>query len=88
VPRSLGRSDHVAARFREHGAQVVRRRTGGHKEADAAVGQKLLYTRADFVRSGHEFRVMELELVEPSMYLRIDAGAPDRFADAIASRLA
>jgi hypothetical protein len=31
---------------------------------------------------------MELELVEPSMYLRIEPGAPDRFADAIASRLA
>ena len=56
--------------------------------AIAAVGQKLLYARADFVRSGGTFRVMELELVEPSLYLRIDAGAPDRFADAIASLLA
>ena len=56
--------------------------------AIAAVGQKLLYARADFVRSGDTFRVMELELVEPSLYLRIDAGAPERFADAIASLLA
>jgi hypothetical protein len=56
--------------------------------AIAAIGQKLLYARVDLVRSGDIFRVMELELVEPSMYLRIDAGAPDRFADAIASRLA
>ncbi len=56
--------------------------------AIAAIGQKLLYARVDLVRSGDTFRVMELELVEPSMYLRIDAGAPDRFADAIASRLA
>jgi glutathione synthase/RimK-type ligase-like ATP-grasp enzyme len=55
--------------------------------AIAAIGQKLLYARVDLVRSGDTFRVMELELVEPSMYLRIDAGAPDRFADAIASRL-
>ena len=56
--------------------------------AIAAVGQKLLYARADFVRSGHEFRVMELELVEPSLYLRIDPTASDRFAEAITSLLA
>jgi len=56
--------------------------------AIAAVGQKLLYARADFVRSGHEFRVMELELVEPSLYLRIDPTAPDRFAEAVASLFA
>jgi hypothetical protein len=49
----------------------------------AAVGQKLLYARADLVRSGDAFRVMELELVEPSLYLRIDPAAPDRFADAV-----
>lgn len=53
--------------------------------AIAAVGQKLLYARADFVRSGDAFRLMELELVEPGLYLRTDAGAPDRFADAIAA---
>jgi hypothetical protein len=56
--------------------------------AIAAVGQKLLYARADFVRSDDAFRVMELELVEPSLYLRIDPTAPDRFADAIASLFA
>ena len=56
--------------------------------AIAAIGQKLLYARADFVRSGDAFRLMELELIEPSLYLRIDPGAPDRFADAIAALLA
>jgi hypothetical protein len=56
--------------------------------AIAAIGQRLLYARADLVRSGDGFRLMELELVEPSMYLRTDPGAPDRFADAIASLLA
>ena len=55
--------------------------------AIAAVGQRLLYARADLVRSEETFRVMELELVEPSLYLRIDAGAAERFADAIASLL-
>ena len=56
--------------------------------AIAAVGQKLLYARVDLVRSDDTFRVMELELVEPSLYLRIDPTAPDRFADAVASLLA
>jgi hypothetical protein len=50
-----------------------------------AIGKKLLYARADLVRHGDEFRVMELELVEPALYLRMNQGAPDRFADAVAS---
>ncbi|HXV41256.1 MAG TPA: hypothetical protein VD701_09865 [Steroidobacteraceae bacterium] len=56
--------------------------------AMAAVGERLLYGRADLVRHGEEFRVMELELVEPALYLRMDPGAPARFADAIAALLA
>ena len=41
------------------------------------------YARADFVRGRDgRFIVMELELVEPSMYLRMDADAPRRFAEA------
>jgi hypothetical protein len=50
-----------------------------------AIGSRLLYARADFVRHGTEFRVMELELVEPALYLRMDPGAPERFADAVTS---
>jgi hypothetical protein len=50
-----------------------------------AIGRKLLYARADLVRHGDLFRVMELELVEPALYLRMDPGAPARFADAIDS---
>jgi hypothetical protein len=56
--------------------------------AMAAVGRKLLYARVDFVRSGDAFRLMELELVEPAIYLRTEPGAPERFADAVAARLA
>jgi hypothetical protein len=56
--------------------------------AIAAVGRKLLYARADFARSGDTFRLMELELVEPSIYLRAEPGAADRFAAAIAALLA
>ncbi|MGH8198728.1 MAG: ATP-grasp domain-containing protein [Steroidobacteraceae bacterium] len=53
--------------------------------AIAAIGRKLLYARADLVRNDDTFRVMELELVEPALYLRTDSGAPERFADAIVS---
>ena len=42
-----------------------------------------VYTRADFVRGPDgRFLVMELELIEPSMYLRMDPEAPARFAEA------
>lgn len=42
-----------------------------------------VYARVDFVRGPDgRFLLMELELVEPSMYLRMDSGAPARFAEA------
>ena len=53
------------------------------------VGQKVfefikptpLYARVDFVRdSADDFCVMELELIEPALYLRMDKDAPKRFA--------
>jgi hypothetical protein len=49
----------------------------------AAVGQVPLYARVDLVRlAGGEFALMELELIEPSLYLRMSPEAPDRFARA------
>lgn len=40
-----------------------------------------LYARVDFVRdSADDFCVMELELIEPALYLRMDQDAPERFA--------
>lgn len=43
-----------------------------------------LYARADFVRGpGGGFELMELELIEPSLYLRTDPAAPEHFALAI-----
>jgi hypothetical protein len=76
----------------EHGSEIRRIEPepallAAGDAAIAAIGQKLLYARADFVRSGDGFRVMELELVEPSLYLRTDPGAAERVADAIASLL-
>ncbi len=55
-----------------------------------AVGEAPLYLRADFVRSndGASFWLMELELIEPSLYLRMDPQAPGRFARALGARMA
>ena len=42
-----------------------------------------VYGRADFVRDADDqFLLMELELIEPSLYLRTDPDAPERFAAA------
>jgi len=53
-----------------------------------AIGEVPLYARADFVRAneGDEYWLMELELIEPSLYLRMDEHAPRRFARAIHER--
>ena len=53
-----------------------------------SLGEVPLYARADFVRAngGHDFWLMELELIEPSLYLRLDPEAPERFAKALNER--
>jgi len=54
------------------------------EQALATLHPAPLYARIDMVRDAeNDFRVMELELIEPSMYLRTEAGAPMRFARAI-----
>ncbi len=56
-------------------------------QAGASVMQPIkpmpLYARIDFVHEQDELVLMELELIEPSLYLRMDDGAPRRFAIAI-----
>ena len=43
-----------------------------------------IYGRWDYVRGPDgRFLIMEMEIIEPSLYLRMDPGAPDRFAAAI-----
>lgn len=42
-----------------------------------------LYGRVDFVRVGNSFELMEFELIEPSLYLRMSPDAPRLFAEAI-----
>lgn len=48
-----------------------------------------VYVRADFVRDAEDsFLVMELELIEPSLYLRTDPGSAARFARALVAAVA
>ncbi|MFN0141718.1 MAG: RimK family alpha-L-glutamate ligase [Pyrinomonadaceae bacterium] len=58
------------------------------EEVVREIEHDLLYARVDFVRDEHgKLCLMELELIEPALYLRMDAGAPKRFARAINERL-
>ncbi len=48
------------------------------------ISRTLLYARVDFVQTqSNEFALMELELIEPSLYLRNSENAPYLFAKAI-----
>jgi len=47
------------------------------------VESPLLYTRVDGVNVDGRFQLMELELIEPRLFLSTNALAPTRFADAI-----
>lgn len=52
-----------------------------------AIGEALLYARIDLIRFDDQLVVMEVELIEPALYLRMSDGSPERFAAAIADRL-
>jgi glutathione synthase/RimK-type ligase-like ATP-grasp enzyme len=58
------------------------------RRALAAVGETLLYARVDLVPGPDGPVVMELELVEPDLYLATAPGAADRLAAAVAARAA
>ncbi len=58
------------------------------RETVSTIGRDLLYTRVDLVRDREGgFSLMELELIEPALYLRMNSGAPKRFAEAIVARV-
>lgn len=71
--------------------------SSAHVESDALVfGERvlgdlewddLLYARVDLVRTESGWALMELELVEPSLFLQFNEGAALRLASAIARRL-
>ncbi len=76
----------------EHGAEIkpvqppedLRRTATG---LFAAIEPLPVYGRGDWVRGpDDDYLLMELELIEPSLYLRTDSGAPARFAAAFDQR--
>jgi glutathione synthase/RimK-type ligase-like ATP-grasp enzyme len=75
----------------EFGSDVtVESPTGEMLEASAtvlaALGDDLPYARVDLVRAGDgSLRLIELEVIEPQLYLRWDAGSAVRFASALAA---
>ena len=46
----------------------------------AAIPAPTLYARVDWVRTANGFALMELELIEPSLYFNMNATAAERFA--------
>jgi len=78
----------------EHGGAVRLAHPDGHLRAAgaaaiAALPRPPLYARVDLVRAnaGGGLWLMELEAIEPSLYLRMDPAAPGRFARALVSRM-
>ena len=51
-----------------------------------ALAETPLYVRIDFVRHRGRLLLMELELIEPSLYFPYDAESPRRFAEATVRR--
>lgn len=53
----------------------------------AALPEDVLYARVDLVRHKNEFAVIEIELIEPSLYFNMDTDSPQRFVDAFIEML-
>ena len=70
----------------EHGAEILSvlppaKLLKRARQAMDTISPAPLYARIDFIRDAQDdFLVMELEMIEPSMYLRMDPQAPARFA--------
>lgn len=77
----------------EHGGkiQLVQSEEDLKKEAEKilkVIEQDLLYARIDFVRTDkNDFALMELELIEPSLYFNMDPKSPKRFAEVFDNRI-
>jgi glutathione synthase/RimK-type ligase-like ATP-grasp enzyme len=55
-------------------------------QALAALPESPLYARIDLIRTEAGLAVMEVELIEPSLYFNMDEKSPQRFADAFQQR--
>ncbi len=77
----------------EHGAQIVsvqpsEQLLAAGRTVLSEVSPQPVYVRVDFVRAAdNRFLVMELELIEPALYLRMDDLAATRFAAAFSEHV-
>jgi glutathione synthase/RimK-type ligase-like ATP-grasp enzyme len=53
-----------------------------------ALPEKPLYARIDMLKTSVGFAIIEVELIEPSLYFNMDESSPKRFAEAIVKRAA
>lgn len=71
----------------EHGGRLKKVEPGAQlqalgKQTLEQINPLPLYTRIDFVRTAqNRFALMELELIEPSLYFNMDPNSPKRFAE-------
>jgi glutathione synthase/RimK-type ligase-like ATP-grasp enzyme len=70
-----------------HPAEPPRSLVHAAERVVAAAGRDLLYARVDGVRSGGRLVVIELEALEPVLYLGTAAGSGDRFVADLLRRL-
>jgi glutathione synthase/RimK-type ligase-like ATP-grasp enzyme len=79
------------ALFRREQMSVAHAEPDAVAFAEAVMNEKqfhgILYGRVDLVKMSDGWAIMELELVEPSLFLAYDESAPRRLAEAIHSRL-
>jgi hypothetical protein len=65
-------------------SEDLRLATNIYKTVEANLNTPTLFHRVDLVRNNSgELEIMELELVEPSLYFRTDAAAAAKFASAL-----
>ncbi|KAB1193007.1 hypothetical protein GJR96_05945 [Haloferax sp. MBLA0076] len=84
VQEKHGGSVHVetpSESLREHARDVV------DAVADEMDGDRPLYARVDGVERDGDFVLLEVELIEPELFFRVDAGAGGLLSDAILDRL-
>ncbi len=81
--------ERISARLPSAAELAVAERVFAHANAyaNAELAENLLYARIDLLPTPEGPVVVELELVEPSLFLGFADGAADRLADAISARL-
>ncbi|WP_076012079.1 ATP-grasp domain-containing protein [Alteromonas abrolhosensis] len=94
-----GKYSHAIKKVPQQGDFRVQEEHGGSLHLISAVQEQLdiaqkalsampcnaLYARVDLVRQDNQWAVMELELIEPSLYFNLDEQSPLRFVEALVS---